>query len=709
MDERNSEGNMENFTENFNDVKQAEKDWLQKRRQQVGVNPDAPTIGVSFSGGGIRSASFHLGVLQALNQSNLLDKVDYLSSVSGGGYIASWFSWIRAQIPTSNNQHFRNLQVASGRGSVIDWVRTECNYLVSGNGFSSWTLMAAIIGGALLNILVILPIFLFLFYLMSLELLPVSWPEWLHLPGVSHAKGHTGFLALLIISAISILGFIVCLLAFAFNSVIHPLFGPTNNFWFRRMMGLLLASFVINLMLGVLPIITRLEEFALQYVNKGPATFIDHLTYLIPVISGIIAIVKSSGLTTTKGNKAAITIGLMLLIYGFFTWLFHLGNHTNMVNQPWFYGWLILSALLAMLTNINAVGLHNYYRGRLQEAFMPSIHPSSISNRASEETSLPHDSAPQSENADNIEQTGDLKPKSPHSFRLTELKAETGAPLHLINTTLNTTSSKKAKLSNRGGDSFILSPVYCGSESTGYRSCQAFLQGTMTLATAFATSGAAIDPDTYATRSRSVSFLLTLLNIRLGFWTRNPKEKNQRRIHYSWYRYMLCEMTGFGLNEEQEQIHLSDGGHFDNLGIYELLKRQCKIIIAGDATADAEFNLRDLGLAIQRARVDFSIEVDIDVDKFYSEREQTFKENCFLVGEIRYPDGNTGQLYYLKACLKKELTPDIYAYWRSHLSFPHQSTTDQFFDEMQFDAYRELGKQLTEDMIERTPQLSDLT
>src|SRR5262249_7773400 len=52
-------------------------------------------MGLAFSGGGIRSATFNLGMLQSLARLNLLSKFDYLSTVSGGGYIGSWFiAWV---------------------------------------------------------------------------------------------------------------------------------------------------------------------------------------------------------------------------------------------------------------------------------------------------------------------------------------------------------------------------------------------------------------------------------------------------------------------------------------------------------------------------------------------------------------------------------------------------------------------------------------
>ena len=108
---------------------------------------------------------------------------------------------------------------------------------------------------------------------------------------------------------------------------------------------------------------------------------------------------------------------------------------------------------------------------------------------------------------------------------------------------------------------------------------------------------------------------MALLNFRLGYWSNNPnplRTGNSTR-KASWYRLMLREMLGRGLSETCPQIHLSDGGHFENLGIYELLRRRCRYIIASDAGADPKNTMSDLGKLIQRARADFSVDIEIDI------------------------------------------------------------------------------------------------
>ena len=208
-------------------------------------------------------------------------------------------------------------------------------------------------------------------------------------------------------------------------------------------------------------------------------------------------------------------------------------------------------------------------------------------------------------------------------------------------------------------------------------------------------SGAAVDPDTYATKSRPVSFLMALLNVRLGVWVRNPHQEPRRWRFPAWYQLMLREMLGTGLSEKDSRIHLADGGHFENLGVYELLRRRCRYIIVSDAGADPACTLADLGQAVQRARADLGAEVDICADPlFHGNGGGEMRKRAHLIGQVTYADGSSGEILYLKALLRENLGADIYGYWRTNPEFPNQPTSNQFYGELQFDSYRELGRQL---------------
>ncbi|WP_407951159.1 patatin-like phospholipase family protein [Permianibacter fluminis] len=652
------------YSADFAAVASAEQQWLQQRRAAAGgIAAEAPTVGLALSGGGIRSASFNLGVLQALQRKGLLSRIDYLSSVSGGGYVASCLSWLRSQFPFSARQEIGSLPLASGHGSVLDWLRAHGSYLISGRGFSGWALAGSILAGTLLNLIVLLPLFLLLIGGASRDWIALSWPASLHLPGAHALTGHDGFMLLVLAGVAAWLLYLLAMLVFALSTVLPPLRRLTADFFFRRLFGRLLAIGVIGLAAGLLPVFTGIEETVMRYVRvDGAGEIARHLSYLLPMLGGATAMWRAN----KSGAGTVAVIGLGLLLYSFFTLLYHLANHTELMSSSLFVGWCALSLVLAMVVDINGISMHSYYRGRLAEAYLPVV-----------------------KTAD-----ADTSTRLPLQFRLAELSPQSGSPLHLINTTLNTTSSNQEKLRSRNGENMVLSALYCGSTSTGFRRTQDYLNGGLTLSTAFSVSGAAVDPDMYATKARPISFLMSLLNIRLGIWTLNPRTPPRKLRLPAWYQLILREMLGVGLAETQKHIHLADGGHFENLGVYELLRRNCRYIIVSDAGADPDCTLADLGKAVQRARADFNVEVDIDADRFYRERGEALRQQVHVLGNIRYADGSTGRLLYLKAMLSDKLSADIYGYWRSNPAFPNQSTADQFYDEQQFDAYRELGLQL---------------
>jgi hypothetical protein len=294
-------------------------------------------------------------------------------------------------------------------------------------------------------------------------------------------------------------------------------------------------------------------------------------------------------------------------------------------------------------------------------------------------------------------------------------------PYHLINTNIVLVDSQTAKFHGRGGDSFLLSPLYCGSDATCYFPTKNYnKKGSrgMTLASAMAISAAAVNPDVGVagrgvTRNKLVSALLGLLNLRLGYWTSNPKVKKRLPFPPNFLAPgFFGDVVGGSLTEEKKAIELTDGGHFENLALYELIRRKPNVIIVSDAGADPNFLFGDLANAVERARVDFGVKIRFDsqynLDALvpgsapngpFTEKYR-LAERGFAIADVVYPDStNNGKLIYIKTTLTKDLPADIYGYKGANESFPDQTTADQFFDEAQFEAYRELGYQLTWQML----------
>ena len=302
-------------------------------------------------------------------------------------------------------------------------------------------------------------------------------------------------------------------------------------------------------------------------------------------------------------------------------------------------------------------------------------------------------------------------------FRLIDIDVgRTGTPYHLINANLVLPGSRSEKYRIRYGDSFIFSPLFVGSNATHWAKTSTVKgnersitpSGRTTAATAMAISGAAVDPNTGETLSMPLRIVMTLLNVRLGYWLLRPGERVnrlKRLLHESWIALVVREMFAM-MDEKSAYIRLSDGGHFENLGLYELIRRRCRKIIVCDAAADPDRNFGDLARAVERIRVDFGVEISINNLDLEQHQKWHRPHKPFLLGTIKYPPrkgqaGQTqGEILYIKASLFVGLdAADVIGYAKAHESFPHETTADQFFSEEQFEAYRQLGFRVAEKTI----------
>ena len=215
-----------------------------------------------------------------------------------------------------------------------------------------------------------------------------------------------------------------------------------------------------------------------------------------------------------------------------------------------------------------------------------------------------------------------------------------------------------------------------------------------------------------------MSVLLALLNLRLGYWAANPKYNRKIHIAPNYLVPGLREIAGSGFHEESRELELTDGGHFENLGLYELIRRKVKLIVLSDAGADPQFSFESLANAVERVRVDFGVEIRFDdpiqalddikpgsADRGGLLDQSQLATRGYAVGRIVYDltdktsKEKNGTLIFIKATLVRGLPADLIGYKKANPAFPNQSTADQFFDEEQFEAYRELGYQLTKRMI----------
>jgi len=325
-------------------------------------------------------------------------------------------------------------------------------------------------------------------------------------------------------------------------------------------------------------------------------------------------------------------------------------------------------------------------------------------------------------------------------FYLTKLRSEQGysGPLPIINSTLNLVNSRELAWQERKAESFPMTPWRCGFDTWieqvsldenyardramgdaddiakyAYRPTlkYAYKNQGFYLGTAVSISGAAASPNMGYHSAPSLAMLMTFFNVRLGFWAGNPR--NNKTWTDPGPKIGLWRLLGelFGQTDDNaDYVYLSDGGHFENLGLYELVKRRCKFIVACDAGEDPDYALEDLGNAVRKCREDIGVEIELLTEPVVpqgSDRGKKLTKWHCVVGKIHYEDadietdGTPGILVYIKASLTGDEPADVLNYQTAHPTFPHQSTADQWFTESQFESYRRLGQHVVETMFER--------
>ncbi|HUI85322.1 MAG TPA: hypothetical protein VL240_13925 [Candidatus Binatia bacterium] len=347
----------------------------------------------------------------------------------------------------------------------------------------------------------------------------------------------------------------------------------------------------------------------------------------------------------------------------------------------------VLAILGNLFINVNTFSLHGMYRMRLTRAYLGASnfarHPDAFTNFDPE---------------DNLYEL--LLPCAPD------------APLHVINTALNVVATRNLAWQQRKAESFTFSPVSCGSWRLGYVPTAVYggSRG-VRVGTAMAISGAAVNPNMGYNSSPLVTLLMTFFNTRLGWWLPNPlwpslrnwnpeSERAQAFLRKNGPTLALMPLLDEALgrtDDTYQWVELSDGGHFENLGLYEMVLRRCHSIVVVDADADPDLQFEDLGNAIRKIEIDLGIPITFPgYEDGVPMKKGVAAGNLYcLEGEIGYDcvdaGAPRGTLIIIKPVLNGTEPPDILAYHASHATFPHESTANQFFNEAQFESYRHLG------------------
>ncbi|MEZ4960583.1 MAG: hypothetical protein R2830_12255 [Saprospiraceae bacterium] len=703
-------------------VLKEEKAMLTERRrrlfgEEAAAKFDENKFGIAMSGGGIRSATINLGFLRTLNLFKILEKADYLSTVSGGGYTGAY---IQATVKEKNgyDELFDD--------NKIHHLRMYGNYFIPGQGKweQIWNAIVLAVG-----------------YLIS---------------------------------------------------------------WAMSLLSLAITLVIISMLFR--------SAASLPFLNLDEALFEwDRLmAFFMPgvwVLCSIVAVHFFSNLLFNFDlniskffNQVEAVLALALLL--FLGVAAALNMDTSIVWQGSRVGTLLLVAaglyLSGFFLNPNSLSFHRYYRKQLADAFLSHT----------------------------VTRYKNLLLKDVFTLRDNTFPENQGylAPYALINTCLN--------LQNPGGedkfkgakasDYFLLSAAFCGSKLSNYVKTAEFPgYRHMTLPAALTISAAAVNPGMGIYSNKLLSVMMTLFNARWGFWVNNPLSQ-KRPFLPGWATYMVWWPNYFfkelfsKIGTTNRKLNISDGGHIENLAVYELLRRGCRLIIAVDAGADPlstfadlenlsirarnelgiaivfrngqdpvdiirprassgysqkRFSIADLykiweefelkydsgnpvmykkkikenGQTVEREfklealvnyfysrentnvlkfRVDLKAERGIDILEGEYDRLQKIAEDMVRKNLAGIKDKNgsdkikVGTLVYIKSSVTaprklfvpefddrgdKNLQFDTFKYKIYHPEFPHEPTADQFFDPVQWESYYQLGQFIATDILD-TPR-----
>lgn len=622
-------------------IRAEEEEGVVARRRHYGLPERSWAAGIALSGGGIRSATFSIGVLAALARRNLLPKFDYLSTVSGGGYAGAFLTQLlgtkegdqlglgREEIP------FRRVE---GESSILRTLRQRARYLAGGVWERVFVAMRQSYG-LFLNVALIL-----------IATATFAYAD------AAVRRVLCGPLPMILVVGAPL----AAVLLFATLSREFDITSNNPGRW-HVLLGILFLVPPLWFLLGLIH--TAWAAIVEAIPGGGEAGF--SVAGLAAVASAV-AIVGATAAVFVRIRPAAAAActGLILLLaetvmYEIFS---RAGVGTGGI-------WLLMAVLPAVaiynFLDCNLTSLHGYYRVKLSAAFL-------LAPDGSSATPLKF--------ADIMRE----KPLFP-----------------IINCALNVPNSKAPAMRGRLADVFALTPVSTGCTLLGHRPTEDWVAANpgLDLATAMALSGAAVSPQMGLRTTRLGSFWLTLLNIRLGLWLRKPGSVEKQPLIWRPQpnlSYLAKELTA-GADETLEFVNVSDGGHIENLGVYELLRRRCRFIVAIDGENDPAMTFHALTNLQRLAYIDFGIRIDADLDDLRL-GEKGLSRSHFRFCRVRYPssthddDWEIGYLVYLKLSLTGNEGELIRRYKFDEPAFPHQSTANQFFSEPQFEAYRSLGE-----------------
>lgn len=732
-------------------------------------DPVPGKVGICCSGGGIRSAAYNLGALQALQEEKELERATYLAAVSGGSYIAAAFamvakSWAPGSRPEGEKKGYDDSNPdllkecpPFARGSPEEqYLRNRSSYLAP-DGMGKLYLAFRVVLGLLLNLFIVsLPLFSAALILGQVLYRPVFG----QLVGDCQDKAAHGCAAAtpeglwivpLVIVGVAVVAGVVGMLA-RFDDRDTRLF----EVWPTR---LLLFGAGIALFFVVVPVLVDAFHASAATTTEGapkPETGVGVASVgLVGLVAGLLAQLRDAMATPQRAVKslnaaqkafrglsaksrlalayfAGAVIG-PLFLFAAVVFGVSVALASSEYGSSWWDGmnWWVVGGgavglagfgAIYLIADITSWSLHPIYKRRLCTAFalkrvrasdlrdeekdraeaVPGQDGVALERNYDKLVDLSHTALDGTDSnwptllvcaAANISDPGATPPGrgvtsftfSPHSI---------GGPLVGGAPTGEFEKAFDHKLGSKDGENGCESDVTDEPD----KSDKPPVRRDFSLPAAVAVSGAALSPSMGKMTRRPLTFLLALANVRLGVWMPNPRWIRGKKGKVSYHRkprpvYLLRELLGRNRVDDR-YLYVTDGGHYENLGLVELMRRGCTEIYCFDASGGEAFDV--LGDAVALARSELGVEIDIDPSHLFPGEDGTAKADTVRAG-FTYHNVHSGEvlaegtLIYARNVMTDGVPWDVKAHHKVDPRFPHNSTADQLYTDQKFEGYRVLG------------------
>lgn len=711
--------------------------------------PDARRLGIACSGGGVRSAAYCLGALQELRHQDVLDEAEYLSCVSGGGYAAIAHEVLVSEsvggpsgCPDSPQNPFTKMRPYAVGSPEERHIRNHLDYIAPGGTGRIW-LLFNLIGGMARHLLPFMAVLIMAAWVTGMAL--SRWVEpslRCHEDDPMQCTAATEVLQIHLAPFVRIAG-LMLLLSLVFlvaRQLKQTVTRPNDDaIWVLQNWALLWlgATAIMVLFVVVVPAGLIFLHWLPSLVPTLGALW-TALGLELTLVGTVVAAVwrMRRGALKTVGaivTTIATPVLIMLPFLGLTYWVAQGGARlewewsVNQTNVP------IASAgvfFVMLFTNEVTSLPHLYYRERLATAF--------IGRRVVG----PH------------EELGYNQPPWSEAIAFSTLVRCLVGPAILPKLVVCAAVNLSEGVPlGRGGASFTFEEDFVGGPTTGYVRTPVMEErsgpGAVTMPALMAISGAAVSPSMGKMTRAGLRFAMALFDLRLGVWLPNPRRPDWEsfsalevwadrrsppaapvgggpaggdtvslleRFRRPGTKFVFYEAIGKN-DLDEKHVYVTDGGHFDNLGLVELLRRGCGRVIVLDAAGDDIHHFNTLSEAIELAHADLGIEFTLPMAALVPHApavpggppecgddedgvDHDTSPACFVTGTYRFPTGEIGHIVFVKAAICDEAPIEIVTYRERDAHFPNHPTTNQMFSELTFESYRTLGEHAVHEAFE---------